>query len=400
MSQHLYRDRIDKDVGIRSYYSKFIFNSHFLIFIVIAGGVFLYTLLDFVSTAAPKVWLNVIPSILISLAVFTKYRSLLKRADEVFLPPYETHMKAYFNRVSSYSLIIGIPKIIIVFVVASILYSAGNDLLTLASLLVYTAAAYITAFNIRRDALNSPLSLSLLNTVLFVLNFVALMLITVTPYMIFAGLLALFLMKKYVNQRMYEIINWPDVIQFEAEQVTRYYRNVSMFTNVKHIDKQFKRRRYLDRLLWHPKENKYDKAHMYEYLFYRSFLRNHDLPMITLRLILIFGAAMIWMNTLYFSIIIVLFCTYLIVLQMSQIYTAQAYLLWPKVWPVNRSFIQKSYVTYSHKLVFVITLILSALFIVTHPGHFYIAVIFPVFGYIINRVLSQSVYKKERLLSD
>ncbi len=66
-----------------------------------------------------------------------------------------------------------------------------------------------------------------------------------------------------------------------------------------------------------------------------------------------FGIVMVWIGNLYLSVIIVLFGIYIIVLQMSQIYTAQAYLLWPKVWPVDRRFIQKSYVTYSPALFYI-----------------------------------------------
>src|SRR5699024_8022437 len=100
-------------------------------------------------------------------------------------------------------------------------------------------------------------------------------------------------------------------------------------------------------LLWKPGGASFGKERMYEFLFYRTFARDHDLPMIILRLILLFGIVMVWMGNLYVSIVTGLFGIYVIVLQMSQIYSAQAYLLWPKVWPVDRSFIQKSYVTFS-----------------------------------------------------
>lgn len=109
---------------------------------------------------------------------------------------------------------------------------------------------------------------------------------------------------------------------------------------------------------------------------------------------------MVWISNFYLSIVIGLFGVYIIVLQMSQIYSAQAYLLWPKVWPVDRLFIQKSYVTYSHKLVFVISVMFSIIFAVIHPALFYIAIIFPVWGYVTNRIFSRTVYKKEQELSD
>ena len=139
---------------------------------------------------------------------------------------------------------------------------------------------------------------------------------------------------------------------------------------------------------------------MYEYLFYRSFTRDHDLPMIVLRIMILFFIIMFWISNLYVSLIFSLFGIYIIVLQMSQIYTAQAYLLWPKVWPVKRSYIQDSYIRYSHKVVFIITLIFLFIFIIIHPAQFYLSLIFPIWGYLLNRVYSKSIYKKEEELSD
>lgn len=139
---------------------------------------------------------------------------------------------------------------------------------------------------------------------------------------------------------------------------------------------------------------------MYEYLFKRTFLRDNDLPMIILRLLLIFAVAMVWVDQLMLSVIIILFALYIIVLQMSQLYTAQAYLLWPKIWPVKREYIRESYIRFSHKLIFIISMALAVLFIILHPVYFYIAVIFPLWGYLLNSYFSKSVYKKERLLSD
>src|SRR5699024_11228468 len=101
---------------------------------------------------------------------------------------------------------------------------------------------------------------------------------------------------------------------------------------------------------------------MYEFLFYRTFARDDDLPMMIIRFIILFGILMAWMGNLYISIVAGLFGTYVIILEMSQIYSAQAYLLWPKIWPVDRSFIQKSYVTFSHKAVFVVSLVFGIIF--------------------------------------
>lgn len=396
----LYSKRIDKDVRLRSYYGKFIFNSHFLIFLTIAAGVFLYTLLGFLQDIEPNVWLDIIASLLISISVFPKFRSLLVQADQIFLPPYEDHMHDYFKRMAAYSLTLGAAQTFIATLIAVILLSVSQDIGTVALIVVYTFIAYVMTLGIRRSAVNSEVPQSGLVISLTIVNFTALMLITVSPFLIIAGVLFMLAVRRYVNHRSFKVIDWAKLVSYEEEQLSKYYRNVSMFTNVKHIDKQFKRRKFLDPLLWQPGREKYNKENMYEFLFYRSFFRDNDLPMIILRLIILLAIVMIWLNQLLLSVIITLFGIYLIILQMSQIYTAQAYLLWPKIWPVKREYIQASYIKYSHKVVFAITLIFSILFVFVHPGYFYLILAFPVWGYVINHIFSKSVYKKERLLSD
>src|SRR5699024_3784503 len=93
---------------------------------------------------------------------------------------------------------------------------------------------------------------------------------------------------------------------------------------------------------------------------------------------------------LYVSLIFSLFGIYIIVLQMSQIYTAQAYLLWPKVWPVKRSYIQDSYIRYSHKIVFIITLILLFIFIIINLFLFFLSflLLFIYYLLLLNQLIS------------
>src|SRR5690625_7977491 len=84
MKAPLYKSRIEDDIKIRSYYGKYIFNSHFLIFLTIAAGVFLYSLLGLLSSMEPTIYLDVIAALMMSVLLLPKYRSLLKEADVLF----------------------------------------------------------------------------------------------------------------------------------------------------------------------------------------------------------------------------------------------------------------------------------------------------------------------------
>lgn len=400
MSSKLFNTRMEEDIKIRSYYGKFIFNSHFLVFLMIAGGVLLYTLLGLRETLSPSIYIDALCAILMAVVLLPKYRTLLKEADMLFLPPYEKKMTAYFKRANLYSLSLGLALPVITAVAVLILLSIGYGLTTIVLFFLLAALLYFGGFNIRRLSVNTGAGKWLITVVLIAVNFISLLLVLLHPYFIAAALFFIVIFTAVMKKQSYKTISWLDYVQYEKEALQQYYQTVSMFTNVKRIDKAFKRRRFLDVFLWTPKADKFNKKYMYEYLFYRSFMRDHDLPMIVLRIIVLFFIIMFWISNIYVSLIFSLFGIYLIVLQMSQIYTAQAYLLWPKVWPVSRTYIQKSYISYSHKVVFIITLIFAVMFIVTQPAEFFYAFLFPVWGYVLNRMLSKSIYKKERELSD
>lgn len=400
MPDNLFKPRLNEDIRRRSYYSKFIFNSHFLIFLTIAGGVFLYSLLGILQTLEPSVWLDLIASALIALFLLPGYRSLLKPADGIFLLPYETRMEPYFKNAGRYSLMLGISTAVAAAVIALLILTVGHGPVGITLFLLLSLIHYTVNFHIRKRVINTGISIALTTIILFVMDILSLMLVLQHPAWLLLPLVLLFAADRYVKGREHRAFDWNAYIEHEEVQLNRYYRNVSMFTNVNHIDKQFKRRKYLDPLLWKPGSASFGREKMYEFLFYRTFARDHDLPMIIIRLIILFGILMAWMGNLYISIVTGLFGIYVIILQMSQIYSAQAYLLWPKIWPVDRSFIQKSYVTFSHKAVFVVSLVFGIIFAAIHPGFAYIALVFPIWGYLTNRVLSRTVYKKEQELSD
>ncbi|WP_017549224.1 ABC transporter permease [Salinicoccus carnicancri] len=400
MPDNLFRPRVNEDIRRRSYYGKFIFNSHFLIFLTIAGGVFIYSLLGILQTLEPSVWLDLIASAVVALFLLPGYRSLLKPADGIFLLPYETHMGTYLKNAGRYSLMLGISKAVTAAVIALLLLTVGHGAIGIMLFLLLALIHYTVNFHVRKRVINTGISISLMTVILFVMDVLSLILVLQHPVWLILSLVFLLAADRYVKGREHPAFDWNAYIEHEEVQLNRYYRNVSMFTNVNHIDKQFKRRKYLDPLLWKPAGMSFGKEKMYEFLFYRTFARDHDLPMIILRLIILFGIVMVWMGNLYVSIVTGLFGIYVIVLQMSQIYSAQAYLLWPKVWPVDRSFIQKSYVTFSHKAVFAVTLVFGIIFAIVHPGFAYIAFVFPLWGYLTNRVFSRAVYKKEQELSD
>ena len=68
---------------------------------------------------------------------------------------------------------------------------------------------------------------------------------------------------------------------------------------------------------------------------------------------------MIWLSHPLVSIIIGSLFMYIILLQMSQFYTQQAYGLWPRVWPVSDSEVIKGYEKFLYRLMIMIGIIFA-----------------------------------------
>lgn len=329
-SKQLFNSRVKEDIGLRTYYSKYIFNSHFLLFLTITIGILVYSLIGYIQEAEPSIWFLVIGSLIMTMAVLPSFRSLLKDADGLFLLPYELHMRTYFQGAMRYSYFLNIVMMMFGLAIGALLISINLELLEIIVILFVAVIIYIFNLVIYRRAINTTLNHWTVILILFGLGFISLF--AVMLYAPLAPLVPVLIIFIYnlVGKKTTSHLDWFKYINQEKDAKNRYFRVVSMFANVAHMDNQYKRRKYLDGLLPNYKNEAFTKKNMYEYLFFRSFMRDNDLPMIVLRLLLIGGIIMVWLNIWYVSLVIGIFVIYLIVLQMNQIYAQQAYLLWPK----------------------------------------------------------------------
>jgi ABC-2 type transport system permease protein len=129
-------------------------------------------------------------------------------------------------------------------------------------------------------------------------------------------------------------------------------------------------------------------------------MRGKDAFNIIIRLIAIALILMIWLNQMFISTIIGALFMYIIILQMAQFYTQQAYGLWPQVWPVPDSKVIKGYEQFLYRLMLVLGIIFSIVYIIIQPTQFYFAILFFIVGWLtINSVIKKLKYQ-ETLLRD
>lgn len=400
MFRNLFKSRVEEDIKVRTYYSKYIFNSHFILFLSIAAGVLLYTLLGLRDDLRGNIYVDLVAAILMSVSIMPVYRSLLKEADVIFLTPVEKDLGNYFKSSRVYSFILGIPIPLVVSVIAFVLLIINHNMMNSLLIILTFYLMVIGVFALKVLAVNSDVSPTIVVYVFIVLNTITLFL--QMQNMMFALLGIVFYLVAYIilKNKTRSTIDWLTQIEHEKQEQNRFDTIISMFANVPKREKSFKRRNYFDVLMKKQNIKHYNQDHMYDYLFHRSFLRDFDLPMIMIRLFILCSIFIIWMGNIYISIIFILFVLYIMILQLQGLYTAQAYLLWPKIWPVSREKIRNSYIRYSRKLILVISILFMIVFICIHPIEFYISLIFPVWALLINKVFSKNVYKKEEALSD
>ncbi|SUM33843.1 transporter protein [Staphylococcus gallinarum] len=108
---------------------------------------------------------------------------------------------------------------------------------------------------------------------------------------------------------------------------------------------------------------------MYLYLFTRSFARGKDAFHIILRLVVIAIILIIWLQQPVVALIIGSLFMYIILLQMAQFYTQQAYGLWPQVWPVPDSKVIRGYEQFLNRLMFIIGIIFLIVYFIVNPTY-------------------------------
>ena len=129
---------------------------------------------------------------------------------------------------------------------------------------------------------------------------------------------------------------------------------------------------------------------MYLYLFIRSFARGKDAFNIILRLIIIALVMMIWLHQVIVVLLIGSLFMYIILLQMAQFYTQQAYGLWPQVWPVSDSKVIKGYEQFLNRLMCFIGVIFIVTFAIILPQYSFFGLIFFLVGWLTIRNITKN----------
>lgn len=390
--------RNDKEVA---YYSKFIFNGHFIVFLTIAFGALMLQYSQLLKNLPDNINYNLIIAVIFAALTVTPLRTFMKSADSIFLLNFERDMAPYFKQAIIRS---GSLRALLFIVMGGLLAPLYMERTA-------SVAGYICAIVLGVWLIYSGLVMRHLMMKLGITNgYISLLIFLMTLSGIYTSLeglpitiisiilFTLGLIYLFNKNAAHRLLNFDHYIDYEHQLYQAQNKLINMFTDVKGMKDKAVRRRYFDALL--PRKSHYTKAHMFEYLFIRNFVRSNDSMWIVVRLIAV-GCILMWLVHQYIvGLIIGLFFSYAIIMQASQFYKMQAFSLWPKVWPTPESLVLQGFRKFMRKLSIVTTTVIAVCYILIYPSHFYLAIILYVMMFWTLNSVSAKIEKRMNLLRD
>lgn len=390
--------RNDKEVA---YYSKFIFNGHFIVFLTIAFGALMLQYSQLLKNLPDNINYNLIIAVILAALTVTPLRTFMKSADSIFLLNFERDMAPYFKQAIIRSgslrtlLFIGMGGLLAPLYMERTASVAGYICAIVLGVWIIYSGLVMRQLMMKLGITNGYISLLIF---LMALSGIYTSLeglpITIISIILFTlGLIYLF-----NKNAAHRLLNFDHYIDYEHQLYQAQNKLINMFTDVKGMKDKAVRRRYFDALL--PRKSHYTKAHMFEYLFIRNFVRSNDSMWIVVRLIVVSSILMWLVHQYVVGLIIGLFFSYAIIMQASQFYKMQAFSLWPKVWPTPESLVLQGFRKFMRKLSIVTTTVIAVCYILIYPSHFYFAIILYVMMFWTLNSVSAKIEKRMNLLRD
>lgn len=384
-------------------YSKYIFNGHFILFLSIAVGALVLQYGELLRHLPKGINYHLIIALVLSLGIVTPLRTYFKEADQVFLLAYEKQLNSYVNKAIIAAFVRRLIGWTILFAVFIPLYraAASDDSYGLGGAYVFGVMMILIGLFVRWFAMKLDISHSAVNILLFLMAMAGIYNLLQGVYFTSVGEVTFSVGLAYLLNHISRnyVFNWDKIIDYERGLTQRQYKTINMFTDVKGLKDNVRRRRFLDGLLVLASQN-FNQQGMFLYLFKRNFVRSKDAFWIIIRLVVI-GGVIIWLvRQPVIAAIIGVFVVYIIVLQSSQFYKQQAYQLWPQVWPVKETLVIDGFRKFLWQLSLVVTVLMAVIYILFYSAHFYYVIAFFAVMWWTNQQVMNKLQKKMTLLKD
>ena len=386
--KNIFDDRRRRERETRVTYSKYIFNSHLVMFLIIVLGAGLINYsrwLENASNLEMKTVFIATSAILSYFLVSLKVKTFIKEADSVFLLPLEKYYGKVALKTGVILTIIHLLFVIIFYFITKPLLahiggvSVGREFtgIVVIHFLMLIAGVMVNVFYRLAEAIYFEKKF-FMKILLFMNIFVPILGVfgkyNYLEYVTFAIwiIILIIILKNHSNEKKALLLNngigyalkWNDAAEYDKHREENYLKFVSMFVDVPLSGIKVARRKYFDILLRKLTEKNFTVENSFKYYYYRVFLRQENTVFLALRLMLIAGIIIYSFNNIYVNVVVIISYSYLTIIQLIPLYKQISNNIWHSILPVSEDIKIKSFKNLLTAVILITTFILMLLSIV------------------------------------
>ena len=336
--KQFFSQRLQRHQKQMTRYLRYVFNDHFaLISTFLVGGLGLYYS-ELLKTLPRPFPLGGIIVVAVWLLVLTLGRlaTLTKPADLIFLLAKEGQMRSYLSQALRYSLWLpfGVLFLAVGATMPLVVVTANSTFASFPFFLGMMWLLKLGDLSLQRIRLyqETQQQVKQQRGIWFASALAAtLASIYVAPWLglVISILQAIWFLFGVKSNR--QLLDWDYMIQAEQSRLLRIYRFINLFTDVPQITTEAKRRKYLD---WLLAKIKPAQSNTYLYLYLRRVIRGGQYGGLYVRLSLIGGFVLFFVDELWISLLIGCLFLYLIGFQLIPLINEFQYMVLTHLYPV------------------------------------------------------------------
>lgn len=372
--ENIFSDRRKKEQELKLTYSKYIFNSHLIMFLIIVLGAVLINYSKWIAIASKVELYSVYTAATLAFSYYlvsSKIKTYIKEADAVFLLPLEKYYrKVGLKTVINSTVVHIITVIIFYFATKPITNLIGNiDRLSICTLLIViiwnNLLKYLQVIHYKEIIWSKLLLFIVIFMQLLVIFFddIAIRIFYLISIIVLAAF-TYYIMKNAGNklndkdQEKY-VVNWNQAADYDKHRIESYLKFVNMFVDVPLSGVKVARRKYFDILLPKLTKDNFKKENSFKYYYYRVFLRQENTVYLALRLMLLAALVIFSFKNTYVSGLAIISYSYLTIIQLVPLYKQMSNNIWHSILPVSEDIKIKSYKQLLTSVIIVTTLLLG-----------------------------------------
>ena len=350
--ENIFANRRKKEQELKLTYSKYIFNSHLIMFLIIVLGAAMINYSKWIAIASQFELYSVFIAATLAFSYYlvsTKVKTYIKEADAVFLLPLEKYYKnvgkktiinttvvhviafvIFYFAVKPITSIIGtVDRIAICLLIMVILL---NNLLKYFQIIHYKELIWVKILQFIVIFIQI-ISVFIVNTYILITDLVGVIALSYSTY---------YILKNAGNVRNADdqekfVVKWNEAAEYDKHRMESYLKFVNMFVDVPLSGVKVARRKYFDALLPKLTKDNFTKENSFKYYYYRVFLRQENTVFLALRLMLLAGLIIFSFKNPYVSAVAIISYSYLTIIQLVPLYKQMSNNIWHSILPVDEN---------------------------------------------------------------